>query len=82
MITITWPFIILKYFRVGEDVVAKKPEEEKEKRQQIKDQDTTWYHEGPPSLLDARLFVAGMEVILSKFKKINVKMQNYSIILV
>lgn len=50
-------------------MVAKKPEEEKEKRQQIKDQDTTWYHEGPPSLLDARLFMAGMKVILSILKK-------------
>lgn len=53
-------YIKLICFRVGEDVVTKKPEEEKEKRQQIKDQDTTWYHEGPPSLLDARLFMAGM----------------------
>lgn len=50
---------IFSNIRVGEDVVAKKPEEEREKRQQIKDQDTTWYHEGPPSLLDARLYVAG-----------------------
>lgn len=62
--------MVWKYFRVGEDVVAKKPEEEKEKRQQIKDQDTTWYHEGPPSLLDARLFMAGMEVILKKLKEL------------
>lgn len=52
------------HFRVGEDVVVKKPEEEREKRQQIKDQDTTWYHEGPPSLLDARLFITGINFIV------------------
>lgn len=57
-------YIVFIHSRVGEDVVAKKPEEEKEKRQQIKDQDTTWYHEGPPSLLDARLFMAGMYLLL------------------
>jgi len=51
---------------VGEDVVAKKPEEEREKRQQIKDQDTTWYHEGPPSLLDARLFIAGIDCMMRR----------------
>lgn len=52
-------YIIWINYRVGDDVVAKKPEEEREKRQQIKDQDTTWYHEGPPSLLESRLFMAG-----------------------
>lgn len=51
---------------MGEDVVVKKPEEEREKRQQIKDQDTTWYHEGPPSLLDARLFIAGMDCMMMR----------------
>lgn len=55
---------ICLHFRVGEDVVVKKPEEEREKRQQIKDQDTTWYHEGPPSLLDARLFITGINFIV------------------
>ncbi|XP_060865398.1 U4/U6 small nuclear ribonucleoprotein Prp4 [Metopolophium dirhodum] len=54
--------------RVGEDVVAKKPEEEREKRQQIKDQDTTWYHEGPPSLLDARLYMAEYSLLRSNFR--------------
>lgn len=53
-------YIIQIHYRVGEDVVAKKPEEEREKRQQIKDQDTTWYHEGPPSLLESRLYMAGI----------------------
>ncbi|VVC39786.1 Hypothetical protein CINCED_3A000395 [Cinara cedri] len=54
--------------RVGEDIVAKKPEEEKEKRQQIKDQDTTWYHEGPPSLLDARLYITDYSLLRSHFR--------------
>lgn len=64
--TVVLKLLKIKYFRVDEDVVPKKPEEEKEKRQQIKDQDTTWYHEGPPSLLDARLYITGIDYDIHK----------------
>lgn len=45
--------------RLGEDAIQKKQEEEEERIQQEKDQETTWYHEGPDVLKDARLWIAG-----------------------
>lgn len=45
--------------RLGEDAIQRKQEEEEERIQQEKDQETTWYHEGPEILKDARLWIAG-----------------------
>ncbi|XP_054289834.1 U4/U6 small nuclear ribonucleoprotein Prp4-like [Macrosteles quadrilineatus] len=44
--------------RLGEDAIQRKQEEEEERIQQEKDQETTWYHEGPEILKDARLWIA------------------------
>lgn len=47
-----------KYFHsIGEDAIIKR-EVEEEKKQMEKDQETTWYHEGPESLKIARLWIA------------------------
>lgn len=46
------------YFRLGEDAIKKKQEEEEERIQQEKDQESTWYHEGPESLKVSRLWLA------------------------
>lgn len=44
--------------RLGEDAIKKKQEEEEERIQQEKDQESTWYHEGPQSLKVSRLWLA------------------------
>ncbi|XP_057670934.1 U4/U6 small nuclear ribonucleoprotein Prp4 [Diorhabda carinulata] len=43
--------------RMGEDTVIRR-EAEEERKQFEKDQETTWYHEGPESLRVARLWIA------------------------
>ncbi|CAG9826850.1 unnamed protein product [Diabrotica balteata] len=43
--------------RIGEDAVIRR-EAEEERKQHEKDQETTWYHEGPDSLRVARLWIA------------------------
>lgn len=43
--------------RMGEDTVIRR-EAEEERKQFEKDQETTWYHEGPESLRIARLWIA------------------------
>lgn len=48
-------FIVL--FRIGEDAVIRR-EAEEERKLFEKDQETTWYHEGPETLRIARLWVA------------------------
>jgi U4/U6 small nuclear ribonucleoprotein PRP4 len=44
--------------RLGEDAIKKKQEEEEERMQQEKDQEMTWYHEGPEALRVSRLWIA------------------------
>lgn len=44
-------------FSIGEDAIIKR-EVEEEKKLMEKDQETTWYHEGPDSLRIARLWIA------------------------
>lgn len=43
--------------RIGEDAVIRR-EAEEERKNFEKDQETTWYHEGPDSLRIARLWIA------------------------
>lgn len=47
------------FYRLGEDAIQRKQEEEEERIQQEKDQETTWYHEGPEMLKNSRLWIAG-----------------------
>lgn len=42
---------------IGEDAIIKR-EAEEERKQLEKDQESTWYHEGPESLRIARLWIA------------------------
>lgn len=44
--------------KLGEDAIQRKQEEEESRMQQEKDQESTWYHEGPPSLKIARIWIA------------------------
>lgn len=44
--------------KLGEDAIQRKQEEEETRIQQEKDQETTWYHEGPLSLKLARKWIA------------------------
>lgn len=44
-------------FRIGEDAVIRR-EAEEERKLFEKDQETTWYHEGPETLKIARLWIA------------------------
>ena len=44
---------------LGEDAIRRKREEDEEKEREAKEHDeTTWYHEGPQSLKEARLWIA------------------------
>ncbi|XP_049799403.1 U4/U6 small nuclear ribonucleoprotein Prp4 [Schistocerca nitens] len=54
--------------RLGEDAIKKKQEEEEERMQQAKDQETTWYHEGPESLKISRLWIAQYSLARSKVR--------------
>lgn len=53
---------------LGEDAIKKKIEAEEERIQQEKDQETTWYHEGPESLLTARLWIADYSLERAKLR--------------
>jgi len=44
--------------KLGEDAIERKQEEEESRLQQAKDQESTWYHEGPHTLKTARLWIA------------------------
>lgn len=48
---------IIFFYRIGEDAVIRR-EAEEERKLFEKDQETTWYHEGPESLRIARLWMA------------------------
>ncbi|PSN50362.1 U4/U6 small nuclear ribonucleoprotein Prp4 [Blattella germanica] len=52
--------------RLGEDAIKKKQEEEEERMQHEKDQETTWYHEGPESLRISRLWIANYSLPRAK----------------
>lgn len=54
--------------RLGEDAIKKKQEEEEERMQQAKDQETTWYHEGPESLKISRLWIAQYSLARAKVR--------------
>ncbi|CAH2217439.1 jg5368 [Pararge aegeria aegeria] len=43
---------------LGEDAIHKKLEEEEARIERDRGREGTWYHEGPPQLKDARLFIA------------------------
>lgn len=45
------------WFSIGEDAIIRR-EAEEERKLFEKDQETTWYHEGPESLRIARLWIA------------------------
>lgn len=47
----------LLFLRLGENAITKKITEEEE-RKQLKEQETTWYHEGPQALRDGRFWIA------------------------
>ncbi|XP_019643680.1 PREDICTED: U4/U6 small nuclear ribonucleoprotein Prp4-like [Branchiostoma belcheri] len=51
--------------KIGEDKLKKDSEEEK-KEEKKEYNDTTWYHEGPQSLKDARMFIAGYSIPRAK----------------
>jgi len=55
------------FSRLGEDAIKKKKEEEESRMQQAKDQESTWYHEGPESLRVSRLWIASrfMETLIT-----------------
>ncbi|KPJ18787.1 U4/U6 small nuclear ribonucleoprotein Prp4 [Papilio machaon] len=44
--------------RLGEDAIHKKLEEEEARIERDRGREGTWYHEGPPELRDARLWIA------------------------
>lgn len=44
--------------KLGEDAIQRKQVEEETRIQQEKDQESTWYHEGPMALRTARLWIA------------------------
>ncbi|CAH0394833.1 unnamed protein product [Bemisia tabaci] len=52
--------------RLGEDAIKKKQEAEEERIQQEKDQETTWYHEGPEALKSARSWIAAFSLQRAK----------------
>lgn len=52
-------------FRIGEDAVIRR-EAEEERKLFEKDQETTWYHEGPETLRIARLWIAEYSLPRSK----------------
>ncbi|RVE41716.1 hypothetical protein evm_013628 [Chilo suppressalis] len=43
---------------LGEDAIHKKMEEEEARMERDRGREGTWYHEGPPQLRDARLWIA------------------------
>lgn len=49
--------IIFVIISIGEDAI-KRREAEEERKQMEKDQESTWYHEGPESLKRARIWLA------------------------
>ncbi|KAJ8896325.1 hypothetical protein PR048_001669 [Dryococelus australis] len=54
--------------KLGEDAIKKKQEEEEERIQQEKDQESTWYHEGPESLRIARMWIAKYSLPRAKLR--------------
>nr|CAD7435699.1 unnamed protein product [Timema monikensis] len=52
--------------KLGEDAIKKKQEEEEERIQQEKDQESTWYHEGPDSLRISRSWIASYSLPRAK----------------
>ncbi|XP_063222299.1 U4/U6 small nuclear ribonucleoprotein Prp4 [Bacillus rossius redtenbacheri] len=54
--------------KLGEDAIKKKQEEEEERIQQEKDQESTWYHEGPESLRVSRLWIAKYSLPRAKLR--------------
>lgn len=45
-------------FSLGENAITQKMAEEEERKQLQREQETTWYHEGPESLRTARIWIA------------------------
>lgn len=52
--------------RFGEDAIKKKKEEEEDRIQLEKEHETTWYHEGPISLFNARYWIAEYSIPRAK----------------
>ena len=54
---------------LGEDAIRRKREEDEEKEREAKEHDeTTWYHEGPPSLKEARIWLAQFSLPRAKMR--------------
>lgn len=51
---------------LGENAIKQKQSEEEERKQLQKEQETTWYHEGPDALRVARLWIAGYSLPRAK----------------
>lgn len=60
-------FIFL-YFSMGENGIKQKMAEEEERKQLQKEQETTWYHEGPESLRSARIWIAHYSLPRAKLR--------------
>ena len=61
---------------LGTDAIEKKQDEAKEVSKQEKDQaETTWYHEGPESLRQARLWLAHYSLPRAKQRLVNAKLE-------
>lgn len=54
-------------FRLGEDAIQKKQEEEEEKLKHEREQET-WYHEGSETLKAARLWIASKNSYIFKIQ--------------
>lgn len=52
--------------RLGDDAIKRKQEQEEERIQQEKDQESTWYHEGPESLKVSRLWLAQYSLVRAR----------------
>lgn len=59
--------------RLGENAISKKIAEEEERKQVQKDQESTWYHEGPDSLRTARFWIANYSLPRAKTRLQNAR---------
>lgn len=58
---------------LGTEVIEKKKEEKEIPRGEKESADTTWYHEGPESLREARLWLANYSLPKAKERLLNAR---------
>lgn len=59
----------------GQDAIRKDKGDEKEDKDKDKDNSSTWYHEGPESLRQARLYIADYSVPRARERLINARLE-------